>query len=67
MSLLWAYRLFRAWDNTRLDSACKAFMFVNGENVPLNQPGEPRMIVCKHMPVQQIYTFVPPKIRDIPE
>lgn len=63
MKLVWAYNLFRSWDNTILDSVCKALMFVNGENVPLNQPGEQRMIVSKHIPVQQIYTFVPPKYK----
>jgi hypothetical protein len=66
MKLIWAYRLFRSWDNSRLDSVCKAFMFVNGENVPLTQPYQAKVIVSKHMPVQQIYSFVPPK-RTIPE
>ena len=64
MKLIWAYNLFRAWENTRLDSACKALMFVNGENVPLTQPGEPKTIVSMHMPVQQIYSFVPRKYKE---
>jgi len=61
MKLAFAYKLFRSWDNTRLDSICKALMFVNGENVPLTQPNQQKVIVSKHMTRQQIYSMVPPK------
>jgi hypothetical protein len=57
VKLTFAYRLFRAWDNSRMDSMCKALLFMAGESVRLTHGYEPR--VSKATSLQEIYKLVP--------